>query len=278
MNQHLLWPIRRTGNIFKNYEKYIGSIDVFSSFLAPQRSAIGRQYHLQARSMLVDIEEMGLTDRNLNHIGHRSPRLNTSKCRKLYTDYTQQEYSHVCTEFGNERQLIDEFIHNLQQSKCYFGEAVFVLGPMGAGKTTVLMEEFRKHPVYKDYAYVDTDDLMEKLNGFDSERVEEFYPSARAMAIRLTDWLLNERISFVAEGTCVKYLELEDYMQRLKEKGYVIKVKHVNDIPLHEILKRTSKRKRKIPEAVVESIYYGSLKGLNELKKINVENTLFQEL
>lgn len=179
--------------------------------------------------------------------------------------------------FGEDK-VVKDWIHNLLQSKFYFGEAIFVLGPMGAGKTTTVEGLFKKHEIFKNYAYVDTDEVMEKLKGFDSERVEEFYPIARTIAIRLTDWLLEENISFIAEGTCVKYLELEDYMQRLKNRGYVIKVKYVNTVSLEEILKRTAKRSRKIPDSVVESIYHGSLKGVNELKKLNVDNSLFQEI
>ena len=198
--------------------------------------------------------------------------------RRLASDISQQGLCNLCSENENENRVINEWIANQMNSKCYFGEAVFVLGPMGAGKTTVLLEEFKRHSVYRNYAYVDTDELMEKLDGFDSDRVDEFYPIARSIAIKLTDWLLNEKISFVAEGTCVKYLELEDYMQRLKKKGYVIRVKHVNEIPLEEILSRTSQRERKVSEEVVKSIYTGSLKGIMELKKLNVNNNLFEKL
>eukprot|EP00794_Sanderia_malayensis_P014189 gene14189-15668_t len=180
-------------------------------------------------------------------------------------------------QYGEDR-VVEEWIHNLKQSKYHFEEAIFVLGPMGAGKSTVVEQEFKKHHIYKNYAYVDTDELMEKLDGFDSKRTGEFYPIARSIAIRLTDWLLDENISFIAEGTCVKYLELEDYMYRLKRKGYVIKVRHVNSISLEEILQRTAHRERRIPDSVVQSIYHGSLRGVNELMKLNKDGSLFEQL
>ena len=229
---------------------------------------------------MLEVDEIGMGLAEGRHRGGlRSPVC--MMYRNLATDLSQQTsyldktYPDDC----NEKRLIEEWISNQQMNlESYRNEAVFVLGPMGAGKTTVLQEEFKNHPVYKNYAYVDTDELMEKLDGFDSERVDEFYPKARSVAITLTDWLLNKNISFVAEGTCVKYLELEDYMQRLKSKGYVIRVKHVNTIPLGEILKRTAKRKRKIPEDVVKSIYYGSVKGIQELKDKNAKINLFEEL
>ena len=182
--------------------------------------------------------------------------------------------------FGpSERVLIEEWKRKFRQSKCY-GEAVFVLGAMGAGKSTVITQEFRKHKLYGKYAYVDTDELMQELDGFDPDNVEEFYPTARGVAIYLTDWLLDENISFVAEGTCVKYDELEDYMKRLKQRGYSIKVKHVNNLSVNTVIERARRRHRKVPDEVVKSIYFGSLNGLNELKRINQSSdfTLFEEI
>lgn len=217
------------------------------------------------------------------HLGGNQTHTKRKKCIKCSLDSSQQQFQHQSTAVQpplhlGEAKVVKEWIEHLKQSECHFGEAIFVLGPMGAGKSTVVTEEFKKDMLYNGYAYVDTDEVMEQLEGFDSTRVEEFYPIARSAAIRLTDWLLDEKISFIAEGTCVKYEELVDYMYRLKHNGYVIKVKHVNNISLEEILRRAGKRKRKIPDNVVRSIYYGSLKGVNELKKKNADKCLFEEL
>lgn len=160
-----------------------------------------------------------------------------------------------------------------------FGEAVFVLGAMGVGKTTVIENEFRCHPVYSKYAYVDTDEIMGMLQGFAYDKVEEFYPIAREIAIRLTDWILDQKISFIAEGTCVKYLELIDYLQRLKTGGYVIRIKRLTHVPLDIVLERAKHRKnRLVPEHVVKSIYYGSKEGLNGLYSFNKDNRLFENV
>ena len=281
MNQHLLWLLRKARCTVSSHNKSSALLNVFSSFLAKKLDLWINSFYLPAANMLeVDEIGMGLVEVK-HHRGLLSPSCTSRKAihRNLGTDLSQHSYLHMLySEDDNENRLIDEWISNQMNSKCYYNEAVFVLGPMGAGKTTVLQEEFKKHPVYSNYAYVDTDELMEKLNGFDSKRVDEFYPKARSIAIKLTDWLLNENISFVAEGTCVKHSELEDYMQRLKMKGYVIRVRHVNSIPLEEILYRTSKRERKVHEDVVKSIYYGSVNGIRELKSKNVNNGLFEEI
>ena len=161
----------------------------------------------------------------------------------------------------------------------YLGDAIFVLGPMGAGKTTVINSEFKSHPVYTNYAYVDTDEIMGMLRGFEPNKVEEYYPVARNIAIRLTDWILDEKISFVAEGTCVKYIELIDYMARLKVSGYTIRVRRLPYIPLDRVLEQAKQRKnRQIPSHVVSSIYKSSYSGLEKIYQFNACDHLFEDV
>lgn len=161
----------------------------------------------------------------------------------------------------------------------YLGEAIFVLGPMGAGKTTVINSDFKCHPLFRNYAFVDTDEIMGMLNGFASDKVEEFYPVARHIAIRLTDWILDQKISFVAEGTCVKYLELIDYMHRLKSTGYNIRVKWLPLVSLETVLARARlRRNRLVPDHVVRSIYHGSHEGIQKLIEYHKDCSLFEEM
>lgn len=161
----------------------------------------------------------------------------------------------------------------------YRCDAIFVLGPMGAGKTTAINNEFKTHPVFRNYAYVDTDEIMGMLKGFESNKVEEFYPLARNIAINLTDWILEQKISFVAEGTCVKYLELIDYMHRLKSVGYHVRVKRLPRVPLDTVLERAKLRKNRIvPDHVVKSILEGSNLGLEKLYEYNKAESLFEDM
>ncbi|XP_078362734.1 uncharacterized protein LOC144646901 [Oculina patagonica] len=161
----------------------------------------------------------------------------------------------------------------------YRCDAIFVLGPMGAGKTTVINNEFKTHPVFGNYAYVDTDEIMGMLKGFESNKVEEYYPIARNIAINLTDWILEQKISFVAEGTCVKFLELIDYMHRLKSVGYHVRVKRLPRVPLETVLERAKLRKnRLVPNHVVKSILEGSNNGLEQLYEFNKREALFEDM
>ena len=161
------------------------------------------------------------------------------------------------------------------------GNAIFVLGPMGAGKSTTIENCFKTHPEYKSYAYVDTDEIMGAIDAFTADRVHVYYLLARKIAISLTDWILTQNISFVAEGTCVKYRELIEYMERLKETGYKIHVNRLAPVPLDEILRRSKHRKNRIiPDDVVKSIYNNASIGLNKLYEHNkkVDYKLFRDL
>lgn len=161
----------------------------------------------------------------------------------------------------------------------YRCDAIFVLGPMGAGKTTAINNEFKTHPVFRNYAYVDTDEIMGMLKGFESNKVEEYYPLARNIAIHLTDWILEQKISFVAEGTCVKYLELIDYMNRLKSVGYHVRVKYSPRVPLDTVLERAKLRKNRfVPDHVVKSILEGSNLGIEKLYEYNKRESLFEDM
>ncbi|KAJ7377287.1 hypothetical protein OS493_030099 [Desmophyllum pertusum] len=161
----------------------------------------------------------------------------------------------------------------------YRCDAMFVLGPMGAGKTTAINNEFKTHPVFGNYAYVDTDEIMGMLKGFESNKVESYYPLARNIAINLTDWILEQKISFIAEGTCVKYLELIDYMHRLKTVGYHVRVKRLPRVTLDIVLERAKLRKnRLVPNHVVKSILEGSNLGLEKLYEFNKRELLFEDM
>lgn len=161
------------------------------------------------------------------------------------------------------------------------GNAVFVLGPMGAGKSTRIHKYFKTHPEFKNYAYVDTDEIMGTIDAFSADKVDVYYRLARKVAINLTDWILTRNISFVAEGTCVEYSELIEYMERLKETGYNIQVNPLVADSLETIIQQSKQRKNRIiSEDVVAYIYKHAIIGLEKLYEYNekVHNKLFDEL
>ncbi|XP_068678358.1 uncharacterized protein [Montipora capricornis] len=186
--------------------------------------------------------------------------------------------TNCCLDARYTRQLESAWKRKFLNTK-YRCDAIFVLGPMGAGKTTTIDSEFKNHPVFGNYAYVDTDEIMGMLKGFESNKVEDYYPIARNISITLTDWILEQKISFVAEGTCVKYMELRDYMHRLKTVGYHVRVKRLPPVSLGTVIERSKRRKNRIvPDHVVKSILEGSNLGLDQLYEFNKRESLFEDM
>ena len=71
----------------------------------------------------------------------------------------------------------------------------------------------------------------------------------------------------------MKYLELIDYMHRLKSVGYHVRVKRLPRVPLDTVLERAKLRKNRIvPDHVVKSILEGSNLGLEKLYEYNKQN------
>lgn len=194
---------------------------------------------------------------------HMDPKMCSLRLERKHNILIEKYKSNYCT---NQRQ--------------FYKDALFVLGPMGSGKTTFINNKILTHKVYKNYAYVDTDEIMEKLPGFNNMEVNRFYPLARQIAIKLTDWLLENQLSFVAEGTCVQYQELIDYMIRLKRHGYTIKVCKLAAVDLDLVLERAARRKtRKMDSDQVKDIYIQSKLGLNYIFKYNNEDAaLFEHI
>lgn len=199
-------------------------------------------------------------------------RSNTKRKRTLSHSEILEETDPLTT---SEKETLLKWKNILAKTKHYY-EAIFVLGPMCSGKTKTI-HEFKCSNEYKKFAYIDTDEIMEGLNGYDHKKVDIFYPSARKVSIHLTDWLLDERMSFIAEGTCVLYDELEDYIVRLKEKGYDIKVMKIDDVALDVVVDRSEKRFRYVAPEVIKDIYINSQIGLKKLWEKNEDNFLFKE-
>ncbi|XP_057295457.1 uncharacterized protein LOC130623927 [Hydractinia symbiolongicarpus] len=213
---------------------------------------------------------------------HRPMSKREMELRTPSEHFQQQEktfINSVCTDalLQSEKDIYCDWQDKFSKIRNYH-EAIFVLGPMGSGKTSTINNELKSHKLYSKYAYVDTDEIMELLHGFKENSVDIFYPIARRIAIKLTDWLLEERISFVAEGTCVKHLELEEYMSRLKEKHYKIRVKRIDGISCELAVQRSRNRsRRRLPDEVVKNIYINSIEGIFKLYELNATKNFFME-
>lgn len=147
-------------------------------------------------------------------------------------------------------------------------EAVFFIGPMGAGKSYQVNFFFSEESRRTRFAFVDTDEIMSELDGYSHDRAKDFYPIARNIAVQLTDWLLEHRISFVAEGTGVNYADMTDYLRRLRKADYTIQICFLDHVDEATALQRMQTRSRTVPADMASQIYHNSIKGCQMLREV----------
>lgn len=68
---------------------------------------------------------------------------------------------------------------------------IFILGFMGVGKIIVINNEFKIYLGYRNYVYVDIDEIMGMLKGFELNKVEEYYLVVCKIVIYFIDWILE---------------------------------------------------------------------------------------
>lgn len=97
-------------------------------------------------------------------------------------------------------------------------QIIFVCGPMGSGKTTYIKHNLLKS---KKYYYHNIDELIPYFLDMESDP-RKMYQLCRSVGIKITDYLLENNISMIIEGTG-RNMEIVDYLKRLKQNGYNVK-------------------------------------------------------
>lgn len=156
-------------------------------------------------------------------------------------------------------------------------EVVFVLGPMGVGKSTIIGNVLQKEARFRDYLYVDCDEIMSSIDGFSLSEIDRFYKVSRQICFSLTDWICEKGFCFIAEGTCVDYLSLWRYMERLKESNYKIFTVFLSE-PAEVVVHRAAQRERRLPDCQVKNIYESSIQGCQKIQELNLKKSIFKIL
>lgn len=73
----------------------------------------------------------------------------------------------------------------------YWCDVIFVFGFMGVGKIIVINYEFKIYLVFGNYVYVDIDEIMGMLKGFELNKVEVYYFFVCNIVIYFIDWILE---------------------------------------------------------------------------------------
>ena len=162
---------------------------------------------------------------------------------------------------------INENIDKYSKSK-----VVFVFGCMGAGKSTFMEKNFKEQT---DMVFVSIDDYFHELHTEDVS-IEHTYLQCREIGILFTDWLLDNKISLLTEGTG-QHSDILDYLKRLLASGYVIS-SYFLKTPLETCLERVKERNKMIDRKVSpESVKYAfkQLWGCNMVKIADLSNDVY---
>lgn len=126
-------------------------------------------------------------------------------------------------------------LENYQSKKDIYekGKITLVIGTMGAGKSTYIKQNLLDEKVL----YIAIDDYVKYFPDIPPNRQ---YKLCRCIGIRITDYLLDEGISMILEGTG-KNEDILYFLARLKKKGYEIKTIFMNT-PLSQCIERVEHR------------------------------------
>ena len=131
-------------------------------------------------------------------------------------------------------------------------EIDIVLAPMGAGKST-----FTKNNLMDEKKiFISIDDYIQDITSPEYTG-EDMYRRSRQIGIKFTDYLLENHISMIVEGTG-RNSDMLDYMKRLKEDGYYIRtflIKTPLDVCIDRVKVRNRNTSRKVSISAVRETY-----------------------
>jgi predicted kinase len=147
---------------------------------------------------------------------------------------------------------------------------VYVCGPMGSGKSTYIKHKLVRCGINAYYSSIDE---LQHYFVNETTHPQELYQLCRKVGIIVTDYLLENNISMVIEGTGIN-MDMVEYLQRLKLSGYKIKTIFLKT-SLETCLTRVSKRNETDAHKVILSDiekYYNILwNGSMEKEKMETQ-------
>lgn len=169
---------------------------------------------------------------------------------------------------------LHELIAGINENKDKYSKfkAVFIFGCMGAGKSTFIKKNFKDQI---DMVSVSIDEYFHELHTEDVS-VEHTYLQCREIGKIFTDWLLENKISVISEGTG-QHSDILDYLKRLQTSGYVISSYFLRT-PLETCLNRVEERNKTTDRKVSQDSVKYAFKQLwrcNMIKIADLSNDVY---
>lgn len=146
--------------------------------------------------------------------------------------------------------------------------SVFMAGSPGAGKTEASLELLAKFgsPILR----IDADELRSHCPGYTGSNSSLFQAAVSVLVDKLHDLALEQKQSFLLDGTLTHYERAEKNISRSLKKGRAVQILYVYQDPLQAwqfVLAREAIEGRRIPVAQFITQYFAARIVVNELKR-----------
>jgi len=170
------------------------------------------------------------------------------------------------------RQLTDTSIYLPEESPV----SVFMAGSAGAGKTETakaMIAELESHPDFQDGSRVlriDPDDLRCEFPGYAGKNSYLFQAATSVWVEKMHDLALEQRQSFILDGTLSNYAKAKLNVQGSLKKGRQVVIIYVYQSPYlawEFVQAREAEEGRRIPAEVFIEQYFAARDVVNRLKR-----------
>lgn len=154
--------------------------------------------------------------------------------------------------------------------------SVFMAGSAGAGKTETakaMIAELESHPDFQDGSRVlriDPDDMRCEFPGYTGKNSYLFQAATSVWVEKMHDLALEQRQSFILDGTLSNYAKAKLNVQRSLKKGRQAVIIYVYQSPYlawEFVQAREAEEGRRIPAEVFIEQYFAARDVVNRLKK-----------
>lgn len=150
-----------------------------------------------------------------------------------------------------------------------FPVSVFMAGSPGAGKTESSKALIKSLSGEDSVLRIDIDDLRSEFDKYNGKNSSLFQAPSTIIAEKMHDNALNNKQSFVFDGTLTNYEKSKENIQRSLNKNREVYILYVYQDPIQAwkfVIDREAKDGRSIPKEVFIQQYFEARENVNKLK------------